>query len=199
MPPTSITEEDFHSLVSAANSAISPFDLSIRSTLSQHDRTRIFALVNTTSDPITQLATTHTADEISYIKRLLDAIFETNNTQRQEVCAVQSMAAVRMHKNPAPAQSQSGGGAGAGEATQGSGGPGLTMMGAEKVLADLVAEGWLERSQAGFYGLAPRGLVELKHYLLSTYNGDGEEDEAGRGKRVKLCVACKEIVTVVCS
>ncbi|KAI9851263.1 MAG: hypothetical protein M1838_004097 [Thelocarpon superellum] len=198
--PAAVTEEDFNSFVAAANDAISPFDLAIRSGRSQHDRTRIFALVNTTSDPITQLATTHSADEISYLKRLLDAMFETYNTQRQEVLAIQSMPAVRLHKAPADSsrETQNGG------ATQGSGGQGLSMIAAETMLQELVQEGWFEKSKAGFYSLSPRALIELKFYLVSTYNAVDEEDEleddggggGERQERVKLCEACKEIVTV---
>jgi hypothetical protein len=45
--------------------AISPFDLEIRSTYHQVSRTRTYALVNTTSDPITQLATTHSPDALA--------------------------------------------------------------------------------------------------------------------------------------
>ncbi|KAI9826132.1 MAG: hypothetical protein M1832_000581 [Thelocarpon impressellum] len=192
-----VTEDDFHSYVNAANNAISPFDFAIRSTLSQHDRTRIYALVNTTSDPLTQLATTYTADEISYIKRLLDAMFETYNSQRQEVMAIQSTAAARLLKPPTERahETQNGG------ATQGSSGQGLTGMAGERVLKDLVQQGWFEKSQAGFYTLSPRALMELKYYLLTTYNG-GEDDEdqeeaEERQDKVKLCMACKEIVTIV--
>ena len=185
--------------MAAANDAISPFDLSIRSTLSQHDRTRIFALVNTTSDPITQLATTHSADEISFLKRLLDAIFETYNTSRQEILAITSMQAVRLHKTPAERHNETQNGS----TTQGSEGPGLTMIGAEKMLDDLVQEGWFEKSKAGFYSLSPRALIELKHYLITNYNNTDEDEEMegseeGRQDKVKLCAACKEIVTVVC-
>lgn len=196
--PEDIIEADFYSYVSAANDAISPFDLSIRSTLSQHDRSRVFALVNTTSDPITQLSTSHSADEISFLKRLLDAMFETYNTRRQEVMAITSMQAVRLHKRPVDRRNETQNGS----ATQGSEGQGLTMAGAERMLKELVQEGWFEKSRAGFYSLSPRALIELRHYLLTTYNGldeDDEMDEAAdrRQDKVKLCAACKDIVTVV--
>ncbi|KAI9785418.1 MAG: hypothetical protein M1816_000433 [Peltula sp. TS41687] len=194
--PQDVSEGDFNSYVSAANDAISPFDLSIRSTLSQHDRTRIYALVNTTSDPITQLATTHTADEISFLKRLLDAMFETFNTTQQEVMAINSMQAVRLHKPSGGRLNETQNGS----ATQESEGQGLTMVGAEKMLKDLVQEGWFEKSTAGFYSLSARALIELEHYLLSTYNVMDEDEEMDERERrqdkVKLCAACKEIVTI---
>ena len=103
--PTDITEEDFSSYIAAANTAVSPFDLEIRSTLRQiqadGDDTivrpeRVYALVNTTSDPLTQLATTYTADEIAFVKRLLDAMFETHNTMISEAMVVSGMQAMQL-------------------------------------------------------------------------------------------------------
>ncbi|KAI9805523.1 MAG: hypothetical protein M1825_000774 [Sarcosagium campestre] len=194
--PGDVTEADFNTYVHAISDEISSFDLAIRSTLSQHDRCRIFALVNTTSDPITQLATTHSADEISFLKRLLDAMFETHNTPRQEVMAISSMQAVRLHKNPAGSTGDTpSGGAGT------SAGHGLSMTGAERTLEELVREGWLERSRRDFYSLSPRALVELRQYLLTTYNDPAEDDDDSdaeqRYDRIKFCVACKDIITVV--
>ena len=73
---------------------------------------------------------------------------------------------------------------------------------AERVLASLVAEGWFELSKAGFYSLSPRALMELRGWLIETYNEgadeDGSEDEEWV-ERIKLCQACKEIVTIVSS
>ena len=151
-----VTEEDMLSYIAAANDAISFFDLEIRSMLSQTDHTRIWALVNTTSDPMTQLATTHSADEISYLKRLLDAIFETYNTPRQEVMAITAMQAVRLHKNPSESAANS---TQAGGMTQGSAGKGLTMADAERTLESFVEEGWLEKSSSRFFTLSPSALM----------------------------------------
>ncbi len=197
--PGDVTEEDFQSYVSAANTAVSPFDLEIRSTYHQVSRTRTYALVNTTSDPITQLATTRTPDELAFLKRLLDAMFETYNTRRQEIMAITSTQAVQLHKTPSEAnrrETQNG------STTQGSTGQGLTMVQAEKVLKGLVEEGWFEKSRKGFYSLSPRGLMELRGWLIETYNDVGDEEEEHEEEepvpKVKSCFACKEIITVVC-
>ena len=193
--PNDISEADFHSYVSAANHAISPFDLEIRSTYHQVSRTRVYALVNSTDDPITQLATSHSPDEIGFLKRVLDAMFETYNTSRQEIMAITSMQAVRLYKpsNEDRRETQNG------SATQGSAGQGISMMQAEKMLKSLVEEGWFEKSRKGFYSLSPRALMELRNWLLDTYNelDDDEGEDQGRVLRVKLCYACKEIVTTV--
>jgi len=194
--PGDVTEEDFQSYVSAANTAISPFDLEIRSTYHQVSRTRTYALVNTTSDPITQLATTHSPDALAFLKRVLDAMFETYNTKRHEIMAITSTQAVQLHKAPSEGnrrETQNG------STTQGSTGQGLTMVQAEKVLQGLVEEGWFEKSRKRFYSLSPRGLMELRGWLIETYNdvGDDEEEEEPVPK-IKTCFACKEIITVVC-
>ena len=156
----------------------------------------MYALVNSTSDPITQLATTHSADEISYLKRVLDTMFETYNTPRREVMALTSMDAVRLNRPPAADRRETQNGS----ATQGSGGQGITGKEAEKMLSTLVDEGWFERSKKGYYSLSPRALMELRGWLMETYNDLGDEDEEEdhpRVLKIKLCYACKEIITSV--
>lgn len=143
-----------------------------------------------------QLATIHTADEISFLKRLLDAMFETYNTIRQEICAITSMQAMKLAKPPIEDRRETQDGS----TTQGSSGQGLTLLQAEKTLQSLVDEGWFEKSRKGFYTLSPRALMELRGWLLETYNSVDSEDEDGvenRINKVKVCVACKEILTSV--
>ncbi|RAL04472.1 non-structural maintenance of chromosomes element 1 family protein [Aspergillus ibericus CBS 121593] len=192
--PDEITPTDLETYIAAANSAISPFDLEIRSLLPQLELDptqdnnahtppeRIYALVNTTSDALTQLATTHSADEIAFVKRLLDAMFETNNTRRQEAMVVSSMQALQLAKVVGGRESMS--------ATQGAGGAAqsLTMTQAETMLRQLVEEGWLEKSRRGFYRLSPRGLMELKGWLVATYNDEGV-------RKIKFCEACRDVIT----
>lgn len=199
--PEDITQEHLTTYITAANTAISPFDLEIRSTLSQtqdpsptDSPPRIYALVNTTSDAITQLSTTYTADEIAFVKRILDFMFDTNNTRLCEGLCISSIQAIQQAKisgvdrrhsqNPAT------------QATQGGAAQSLSMTQAENMMRNLVEEGWLEKSRAGFFSLTPRALMELRGWLISTYN---EQDEGGRGSKIKFCAACKDIVTVVSS
>lgn len=155
----------------------------------------MYALVNSTSDPIIQLATVHTAEEISFLKRVLDAMFETYNTSRHEVMAITSMQAMRLHKPSDNDRRETQNGT----ETQGSAGQGLKMVEAEKMLKTLVDEGWFEKSRKGFYSLSPRALMELRGWLIETYNDVDEDDdeEEERTPRIKQCAACKEIVTMV--
>lgn len=196
--PGDVTQEDLTSYIAAANTALSPFDLEIRGTYHQTSRERVYALVNTTSDALTQLATTYSADEIAFVKRVLDAMFETYNTARQEAMVITSLQALRLAKpsgegNRRDPQN--------GNATQGSSGSGLSMSQAESMMKRLVEEGWLEKSRKGFYSLSPRALMELRGWLVATYNEPADEDEdedEERVDKVKMCHACKEIITAVC-
>lgn len=177
---------DFDVYVRLANEAISPLDYEILSIQHQVNKERIWALVNSVSDPITQMATTRTSEEIFYIKRFLDAMFETNNTKRKEVMAVSSMQALEGKiRRGAP---QSGDEAGTQAVDKG-----LTGDQVEKLLVKLTTEKWLDKSREGFLRLAPRALMELRSWLIDTYN---EPDEPDEWQRIKFCVACREIVTV---
>lgn len=70
---------------------------------------------------------------------------------------------------------------------------GLTQEQAERTLEGLVTEGWFERSKEGWFTLSPRALMELRGWLVETYN---DSDEPEEWQRIKFCEACKEIVTV---
>ncbi|MDA4131879.1 MAG: non-structural maintenance of chromosomes element 1 family protein, partial [Thaumarchaeota archaeon] len=192
--PGSVSEDVFQDFIHAAREAVDPLDYDIRSAAHQVNSgsrdARVWAVINTNSDPSTQLATSHTPDEIAYIKRLLDAMFETYNTRRMEVMAVTWQQAVKLAR-PARRDTQ---GDGEEDRVPAPTDKGLKHSEVEALLPSLVHEGWLEKSPAGFWGLAPRALLELFSWLLNSYN-----DQSGEGdvwQRVKFCEACKEIVTI---
>lgn len=161
--PSDITAEDFLlNYIHPLNSLLSPFDLEIRRTFHQLTREEIFALVNTTSDAMTQMATMHSPDEIAYVKRLLDAMFEGNNSVEKEVMAVHAVQARAL------ARVSGGGGHGDDGGRSGrdyhndngdtqfswnhqnnsssSNNSSLTQSQAEKVLEAMELEGWFEKS-----------------------------------------------------
>lgn len=140
-------------------------------------------------------------------------MFETNNTVRQELCAVSGMRAVQLRSaNSSNSDRTSGGGAsfrahmnGDGEEsqvqTQGTAGSNLTLKAAEEVLASMVAEGWFSKSRKGYYTLTPRALMELRGWLVETYNetvasNESDDEDEVRIRRIKFCEACREIVTI---
>ncbi|KAK2734698.1 hypothetical protein FQN57_001468 [Myotisia sp. PD_48] len=188
--PQDITQTELNTYINTANTAISSLDLQIRSTVDQKSQSRVYALINTTSDPIMQLATTYSADEIAYVKRLLDVMFENNNTPRAEIMAIASMQAIQLARIPTNRRQS-------GEASQSGSAQPLSMKDAETVLKHLVQEGWFEKSRKEYYSLTPRALMELRGWLIDTYNYDDDDDEDTlRINKIKLCFACKEIITV---
>ncbi|KAJ5162754.1 uncharacterized protein N7500_004584 [Penicillium coprophilum] len=200
--PDEVGEEQFSDFVSAANTAVSPFDLEIRSSLpqilqpSQEDVSttplkRVYALVNTTSDPLTQLATTYSPDEIAFLKRLLDFMFATNNTRVCEGMVASQMQAVQLHKAPSGERQSTSNDS---TQTQTAAVQSLRMTQAETMILHLIEEGWLQKSPKGYLSLTPRALMELRSWLVLTYN---DENFDGRPiQRIKSCAACKDIITV---
>lgn len=75
-------------------------------------------------------------------------------------------------------------------------GVGLTKTAGEAALDAFMREGWFVKSRAGFITLTPRGLLELRGYLLAMFNDEGEEGDA-RNDKIKSCHVCSEIVTQV--
>ncbi|KAF8427792.1 putative DNA repair protein Nse1 [Tirmania nivea] len=190
-----VSQNTLNNFITTANNQLSPFDFHIRTLPSQsgppESRTLYYILTNTTSDSLMQLATTHSAEEISFFRRILDSMFETNNTNYLELCAIRSMEAVRLHK-PHPREQLNNIEDGAAVQTQST--HGLTMKEAESTLAQFVSEGWLELSPAGFYSLSPRSIAELQRYLVDTYNLPDEDGVIV--EKVKSCHGCKELVTI---
>ncbi|PHH64586.1 hypothetical protein CDD81_4197 [Ophiocordyceps australis] len=189
--PNDITENHLTEYLNAVSDAASLFDYEIRNTYHQLSKEHVYALVNTASDPQTQLATIYSPEELSFIKRVLDGIFDTYNTPRMEVLAITEMQAMKLAR-PNRRQSQL-------EdidqdqdqtATE----KGLKHSEVEDVLRSLVDSGWLDKSKAGFYSVTPRTLLELRPWLIEVYNDP--DAEAGEWQRIKFCEACKDILTI---
>ncbi|KAL1301803.1 hypothetical protein AAFC00_005995 [Neodothiora populina] len=221
--PNDVVDDELAAHISAVNAAISPFDLEVRSTVAQtaglanatEERPeRIYALVNTTSDAITQLATIHTPDEIAFVKRVLDEMFITNCARRAEVYAVEGIKAVNCNTVPSARDRQQNASTTVVESDNETAAPtpqaghtqSITKHQAATLLDTLVAESWFSvvrpsnTSAKKFYTLAPRALMELRGWLTDTYNDDDESDVDQDGnnyqtRRIKFCAACRDILT----
>ncbi|KAM3516347.1 hypothetical protein MY11210_000106 [Beauveria gryllotalpidicola] len=191
--PEQVTEEMFDNFMRTAREAASLFDYEIRRTQHQVTKERVYAFVNTASDAQTQLATTFSHDELAFIKRALEAMFDKYNTPRMEVIALTDMQAVKLarpnHRESAVDRSED-----EPEQSQAITDKGLKHSEVEIVLQNLVGGGWFEKSREGFYSLTPRSLLELRPWLLGTFNYPDAEE--GEWQRIKFCEACKDIVTV---
>ncbi|KYK59573.1 Nse1 non-SMC component of SMC5-6 complex [Drechmeria coniospora] len=189
--PDQVTQEDFQAYLEVASEAASLFDYEIRSTVHQLSKERIYALVNTASDPQTQLATTYNSEELSFIKRVLEGMFDKYNTPRMEVLAITEMQAIKLAR---PNRRQSQLDVSGEEQTQTTSDRGLKHSEVENVLASLVEGGWLEKSRDGFFAVTPRALLELRPWLIEMYNDPDVGPE--EWQRIKFCEACKDIVTM---
>ncbi|CCG84163.1 protein of unknown function [Taphrina deformans PYCC 5710] len=163
-----VTRQVIDDTIAEINNDISELDFELRRTVDQTDGRNIWVLCNTTSDHLTQLATSHSQNEIAYFKALLNYIFITNNTRRAETLAVARMDAVR-------------------EASA----VGLSKLSAENALKQFVEESWLQQSAQGYLTLTARTLMELQGYLKETYNENDDDLEA-----IKSCYACQEFLTM---
>ncbi|KAM3507092.1 hypothetical protein MY10362_001958 [Beauveria mimosiformis] len=190
--PEQVTEETFDNFMRTAREAASLFDYEIRRTQHQVTKERVYAFVNTASDAQTQLATTFSHDELAFIKRALEAMFDKYNTPRMEVIALTDMQAVKLAR-PKHRESAVDRGEDEPEQSQAITDKGLKHSEVETVLQNLVGGGWFEKSREGFYSLTPRSLLELRPWLLGTFNYPDAEE--GEWQRIKFCEACKDIVT----
>jgi len=135
--------------------------------------------VNTTSDPFTQLATTHSPSQIAYFRALVAAICDSANDVHEEVYAIKTTDAINLSSEE---------------------GVGLTKTAGTAAIDSFIREKWLEKSTRGFISLSERALMELQVYLFETFNEVDDEDGEGarRIENLHVCHACQEIVTKVC-
>ncbi|KAL2885252.1 hypothetical protein HOO65_080202 [Ceratocystis lukuohia] len=178
-------------LVTEVRSKIAEFDYSIRIAIDQMTQERTYCFINISSDPATQLATLYGPDELSFIRRLLDAIFAKYNSPRMEVMAVTKEQCLPLGR---PAGSRPTGATqnddvSASQAVD----RGISHSDVNRIMQELVDANWLAHSTAGFYSLSTRGLAELQSWLEDTFNDS--EQEQGIWQRIKACMACREILT----
>ncbi|KAH3954391.1 non-structural maintenance of chromosomes element 1-like protein [Parastagonospora nodorum] len=187
-----VTQPHLTSTIQTINARIEHYDFEIRSMKDQHTKLTVYALVNKTSDSLTQLATKFSASEIAYIRRLLDYMFETNNTHTREVMAIKHTEASQLARIRRARQSQVNGEEAESQAQD----AGISIQEADEVLITLQNEGFFQKSPASYYSLAPRALMELRAYLKETYNEPASSPAADDAViRIRDCEGCREIVT----
>ncbi|KAG2176675.1 hypothetical protein INT44_007339 [Umbelopsis vinacea] len=145
-----VEKADFGDLVAVINKEISDVDLALRRTVDEYDSSAIIALVNTRGDEVAQLATTYSANEIGFFKRVLELIV----TADDEAFSLSSMAAIREGPKLKPA---------------------LSQRETEELLNKLVADKWLMRRRDGYYVLHMRSIIELQNYLKETFENEIHE------------------------
>ncbi|KAF2632404.1 hypothetical protein BU25DRAFT_406936 [Macroventuria anomochaeta] len=194
-PEGDVTQSGFITpIIQTINAKLEPYDFEIRHARNQQTKETTYALVNKTSDSMTQLATRFTANEIAYIRRLLDAMFETNNTPTREIMAIKPMDASQLARPRRNRQSQAASMVDEDVQLQAAD-TGITIGEADAVLDALLADNFLQLSRSKYYSLAPRALMELHSYLKETYNETAEDEDDEPMIRIRDCEGCREIVT----
>jgi hypothetical protein len=127
------------------------------------------------------MATLYTPDEMAFVRRVIDAMFDKYNTPAKETMAVKVTEAIRLGKVTRTSIEA---------ATQHAS---LTMERAENIVEGLVEDDWFDRSSAGYLTLSTRSLMELGQWLVDTYNDPDLQDD--EWQRIKTCEGCKQIVT----
>ncbi|BFZ53921.1 hypothetical protein PYCC9005_000952 [Savitreella phatthalungensis] len=153
---TPITPSYVATQIGKINSAITSLDYEIRrSRLETPDPNHqdalptsetLWVFCNAVADGMTALATTHTADEVGWIRLLLRRMLVDNNTVRREALGCTTKEAILLAGHPDTATH-------------------ITKAGAEKLLGRLVDEGWLDRSDRGWVSLSARAVAELGGYV----------------------------------
>ncbi|KAH6616821.1 Nse1 non-SMC component of SMC5-6 complex-domain-containing protein [Boeremia exigua] len=192
-PVGDVTQSGFITpTIQTINARLEPYNFEIRHTRNQQTKETTYALVNKTSDAMTQLATRFSPSEIAFIRRLLDAMFDTNNTPTRETMAVKQMEASQLARPRRSRQSQA---ASLADDAQSQADAGISIAEADAVLDALVADRFLQLSRAMYFSLAPRALMELHSYLKETYNEGAEDEDEEPVVRIRDCEGCREIVT----
>ena len=198
--PDDITQPLLTSTIQTVNAKVEPYNFEIRSALNQHNKVLTYAFVNKTSDPVTQLATRFSPSEIAFIRRMLDHMFETNNTHTRQVMALRHNEASQLARNlRRNRQSQINGPDDAADSQAAD--QGITIQEADAVLDALVHDGFFEKSPSKYYSLAPRALMELGPYLKEMYNADraadddDDDDDEPPVTRIHDCEGCRELMT----
>ncbi|KAE8836825.1 hypothetical protein HRS9122_06980 [Pyrenophora teres f. teres] len=152
-----ITQPFLTSTLQTINAKLIPLDYEIRWAKDQTPKPTLhYALVNNASDPLTQQATRFSPTEIAYIRRLLDFMFDTNNTSIREVMAVSELQASNLARpSRRPRQSTAVAAEEEGGEDQTAPDAGLSLQDAEDVLYRLVTTSFFSKSSKGYYTLAP--------------------------------------------
>ncbi|KAI9485356.1 MAG: Nse1 non-SMC component of SMC5-6 complex-domain-containing protein [Benjaminiella poitrasii] len=142
--------DDYHLFISALNKELAELDYTLRISHEERDGTPYLTLVNVKQDPVTELATTFTPTEISYIRELLEKIITADNDH----FAISARSAIKLGPS---VESR------------------LTSKDTQDILDCLVKDQWIAEAENGFYYLDTRAIAELQSYFREQYGEDIKE------------------------
>lgn len=145
---TPYDESAYRAMLDETSKQFSVLDLELRTVRDQSSGKDVLALVNTKDDPLVRGATSYSALEISFIRKLIEEIVRA----RREAYAIPSLEAVRLGSKLGRSH--------------------MTRDATEELLRNLVDHKWIDYSSEGIYTLSTRSLLELRNYLQNEF---GEE------------------------
>ncbi|KAI7897821.1 Nse1 non-SMC component of SMC5-6 complex-domain-containing protein [Cokeromyces recurvatus] len=137
--------EDYPLFISSLNEELAELDYSLRISHDERDGIAYLTLVNVKQDPVTELATTFTPIEISYIRELFEKIITADN----ENFALSTRAAINLGHS---VESR------------------LTLKDTQDILDRLVQDRWIAMEEKGVYYLDTRAIAELQSYFREQYS-----------------------------
>lgn len=136
--------ENFVNFVEAVNKNLRSLDMEIRQGISEDSGAVHYGLVNTAEDEHSKMATDFSPNEITFFKKVMDAIVTSTDG------TVSSLEAM----NIGPDLEKR-----------------INITRAEELLRRLVKDQWMSES-TGSYSLGPRAMLELHPYLKRVYEDD---------------------------
>lgn len=133
--------ENFDRFVNVTNKALRPLFLEIRKGVSEDDGKQYYGLVNGSEDQISKFATSYTAHDVEFFRKVMDLVVQSEDGTVTSVELLHG--AHDLEKAMAASQ-------------------------AEKLLGLWVKDKWLSES-VGNYWLGPRAVLELHPYLKRVY------------------------------
>lgn len=131
-----LPDTGFSNFINLINDKLSPFFMQIRAGRGEDDGIKYWALVNTTEDEASKFATNFTAQEIEYIKKVIEAIVLSDGS-------ASSTELINLSTDVSKT---------------------LTVKAAEELLLRLKSSNWLT-DKKGMISLGPRAVIELGQYL----------------------------------
>lgn len=161
------TERRLDATIEQINDRLHLLGYEVTKTKSQDTQEINYVFVNTINDTPSKISTTHSPKEIEVIKKIIETIIVESE---EESFVITSSDALKICSRTAQ----------------------LGPSDSERLLRELVNEGWLNRSHKGRYSLSIKALAELKRTLIDKYGLRSKDSLEGR---ITLCTGCNEIVT----
>ncbi|KAI8618104.1 Nse1 non-SMC component of SMC5-6 complex-domain-containing protein [Chytriomyces sp. MP71] len=136
------SQNAFAAFMSALNEHLAFLDLEFASLADPDSGRRYWALVNTAADDVAQFATTLNANEIAFLKKVIQLIMTADDGVFQ-IPVSEALHESKLAK--------------------------LTMQATETLIDTIIGSGWLAKNEHGWLRLGLRAIMELKTYLKEEF------------------------------